>query len=1029
MLYMEFHKHINPPLFFTYLCVHALILHSCLGLRLSGNETDRLALLEIRARITEDPFGVLNSWNATVHFCGWHGVTCSHRHQRVTRLELQSLKLAGSISPHVGNLSFLRELYLQNNSLSNEIPQDVSRLRRLQYLQLHNNSLSGEIPSNLSSCSQLIRIAFNSNLLVGRIPEELGTLSKLRAILIHRNYFTGSVPKSLTNISSLEIISAALNNFSGSIPDTFGQMTNLAYLAFDQNSLSGTIPPSIFNLSSIRTFSVVENQILGTLPSNLGVAFPHLEYFAIDTNQFSGPIPVSLSNASSLRHLGLSKNRLHGKVPSLENLHSLERLLLADNHLGSGGVGDLSFLCDLTNATSLQRLEIQTNDFGAALPQCIANLSSSLLQFHASACKIVGSIPNGIGNLVNLECLWLACNHFSGHIPHDVGKLQNLYQLHMGLNSLSGNVPSSFTNLSRLTRLYLHNNNLQGNIPLRTLAECQNLRILSLGDNNFSGIISQEAIDRMSSSYTVFNLSRNRLTGSIPKEIGHFLNLEVLDISRNMLSGEIPPTLGSCIKLEYLDMDQNFFQGKIPSSLASLRGLSDLYLSRNNFSGVIPEFLERLQVLQSLNLSFNNFEGSIPINGIFKNTTATSVEGNSKHCGGIPEFHLPKCRVPQKRGLSPTMKLIISLVCGILGVILVLTFLYLQCLRREKKEIASSDSDKFLKVSYQSLLKATDAFSSTNLIGMGSFGSVYKGVLEDGGTTIAIKVFNLVRRGAYKSFTAECEALKNIRHRNLVKVLSVCSGSDYRGNDFKALIYEFMVNGSLEEWLHPAGTNGEINDGQRSLTFCQRLNIAIDVAMAVEYLHHHCHTPTVHCDLKPSNVLLDDDMIGHVGDFGLAKFLPITSQTSSGNQSSSLGIKGTIGYTPPEYGMGHNVWIQGDVYSYGILLLEMFTGRKPTDNLFQGTLTLHNFVKAAVPEQLVEIVDPVLVQEMVQAEMSTRNHRNENNARLRMKTEESLISIFEIGLACSAELPGERLDMSDVVAQMCQIRKKHTVQH
>ncbi|PQP94926.1 putative LRR receptor-like serine/threonine-protein kinase [Prunus yedoensis var. nudiflora] len=496
----------------------------------------------------------------------------------------------------------------------------------------------------------------------------------------------------------------------------------------------------------------------------------------------------------------MGQNQLHGKVPSLKSLISLEELVLAINHLGSGGIGDLTFLCVLTNATRLGTLQIQMNTFGGMLPQCIANLSS-LRYFHVNEIKIFGSIPNGFGNLVNLESVSLYGNRFSG-------------------------------------------NKLQGNV-LSTLAQCHNLIILALEDNDFNGIVSQE------------------IRGSLPQDIGKLINLEFLDISGNKLFGEIPPSLGSCIKLEYLDMHGNFFQGKIPSSLESLRGHGT---NQRSFQ-----------------------ECNCHISG----------GGNSKLCGGIPEFHLPKCRFQHKRELSPTLKLIISLVFGILGVILVLTFLYLQFLRRGKKESASSDSDKFLKVSYQSLLKATDAFSSTNLIGMGSFGSVYKGVLEDGGTTIAIKVFNLVRRGAYKSFTAECEALKNIRHRNLVKVLSVCSGSDYRGNDFKALIYEFMVNGSLEEWLHPAGTNGEINDRQSSLTFCQRLNIAIHVAMALEYLHHHCETPIVHCDLKPSNVLLGDDMIGHVGDFGLAKFLPITSQTSSGNQSSSLGIKGTIDYTPP----------------------------------------------------------------------------------------------------------------------------------
>ncbi|KHG24570.1 hypothetical protein F383_10091 [Gossypium arboreum] len=291
------------------------------------------------------------------------------------------------------------------------------------------------------------------------------------------------------------------------------------------------------------------------------------------------------------------------------------------------------------------------------------------------------------------------------------------------------------------------------------------------------------------------------------------------------------------------------------------------------------------------------------------------------------------------------------------------------------------------------------------------------GVLEASGAVIAVKVLNLLNRGASRSFLAECEALKNIRHRNLVKVLTAISGVDYQGNDFKALVYEFMENGSLEDWLHPLiGMNEP--ETARNLNFFQRVSMAIDVAYALEYLHHHCEEAIIHCDLKPSNILLDEEMVGHISDFGLAKILSTDRLNYSANKSSSLGLRGTIGYAAPEYGMGNELSTKGDVYSFGILLLEMFTGKRPTDEGFKEGLSLHNFVKEALPERVTDIIDPILLQERIERESLNENSLGSDRD-LRCWN-----SIFEIGLTCSSKSPHERIDMSDVVTELCKIRDK-----
>jgi len=340
------------------------------------------------------------------------------------------------------------------------------------------------------------------------------------------------------------------------------------------------------------------------------------------------------------------------------------------------------------------------------------------------------------------------------------------------------------------------------------------------------------------------------------------------------------------------------FHGHIPASLGGLKSIHELDLSHNNFSGPIPTYLSKFP-LTYLNLSHNYFEGEVPAGGVFMNTSAIFLFGNPELCGGILELHLPRCsgKDVTKAKISLKLRLIISCVCAFFGVAIVFS---VYCIYSRNKRHSSlrvlSFKDPFFRVSYKMLLKATEGFSSSNLLGAGTFGSVFKGVLEHNQMIVAVKVLNLQRPGASKSFVAECEALRNMRHRNLVGVITACSSVDYQGNDFKALVYEYMHGGSLESWLH---SDEEDHDGMlevRGLSLLQRVNIALDVASALEYLHNDCEVPIVHRDLKPSNILLDNDMVAHVGDFGLVKFLP---QSLHPNQSSSTGVKGTIGYAAP----------------------------------------------------------------------------------------------------------------------------------
>ncbi|XP_027351319.1 probable LRR receptor-like serine/threonine-protein kinase At3g47570 [Abrus precatorius] len=953
---------------FQFLCGILLLFmktsqNSATAATMQGNETDLHTLLDFKSRIVHDPYDIMSLWNDSTHHCNWVGITCNNSNGRVMYLILENKALAGTVPPSIGNLTFLTRLNLRNSSFHGEFPQEVGHLQFLRHLNIGYNSFGGSLPSNLSHC------------------KELSILSA------GHNNFTGTIPPWMGNSSSLSLVNLAVNNLHGSIPNSL-----------NGNYLSGTIPPSIFNISSLHFFTVSQNHLHGNIPFDVGYTLPKLETFAGGVNYFTGPIPVSLSNASRLKILDFAENNLTGTIPkNLGRLPHLIRLNFDVNRLGTWKAGDLNFLASLVNCSALEVLGLAENSFGGELPSSIANLSTQLNILTLGSNAIHGSIPTGIGNLANLTVLGLEENSLSRSVPDSIGMLQKLERLDLNANNFFGLIPSSFGNLTRLTMLFMEENNFEGSIPT-SLGKCQSLSLLNFSHNMLNGTIPRQVI-ALSSLSIYLDLSHNALIGSVPIEVGKLINLEELDLSENKLSGMIPSSLGSCISLEWLHLQGNFFEGNIPSTIQNLRGLQDIDMSSNNLFGEIPEFLGEFKVLEHLNLSYNDFEGKVPLNGIFKSVTSFSMYGNSKLCGGVPELYLPACTIKKSSSLGP--KVVILVAIALVFLLLLSCFLTSIVVKRARKRSYRLASTKglVLPMSYSELAECTCGFSQDNLIGSGSFGSVYKGTLSSDGSSFAVKVLNLQQKGASRSFFDECHVLRSIRHRNLLKIITAISSVDYQGNDFKALVFEFMPNGSLEDWLHPI-------DNTKTLTFIQRLNIAIDVGCALEYLHHFCETPIVHCDIKPSNVLLDNDMVAHVGDFGLATFLFEESSSFSKHSTMSTILRGSIGYIPPEYGMGGHPSAMGDIYSYGILLLEVFTRKRPTDEKFEGSIGIQQFAALALPNNAMNIIDPLLLSEQ------------ESEANI----EGCLVPVLHLGVSCSTTSPSERKPMTVVVNKLHAIK-------
>ncbi|KAL8484715.1 hypothetical protein ACS0TY_027131 [Phlomoides rotata] len=902
--------------------------------------------------------------------------------------------LDGNIPEEIANFSNLETLNLAGNKITGSIPDGIFNMSSLIEINMRYNILSGEVSNDICSNTspKLKRISLSGNQLYGEIPANICKCRELEDLRLPINHFNGDIPREIGSLPMLRVLALWSNQFKGRIPNEVGNLTSLGHISLYSNYLTGSIPSSIFNLSALEYLDLSMNQLSGTIPSNIGKRFSlyNLQMLFLFGNRLGGEIPSFFtSNATKLTILELESNSFSGPMPNFGNLRLLRKLYIWGNQLtgAESPTHELEFLSSLTNCPYLVDLSISRNPLNGILPTSIGNLSTSLLYFGGDGCNIKGVIPSEIGNLSSLIGLELGNNQMTGFVPRRMGNLMKLQGLSLSNNHLEGDLSTDLCRLNNLETLELSGNMFTGPIPA-CIGEVKSLRELYLASNKLDSTIPSNLWNLK--DLVILNLSSNYLSGQLPSQIGNLKQINTLDLSSNQFLGDIPTTIDSCESLDFLSLSNNKLQGSIPKSLGNVRGLITLDLSSNNLSGFIPMSLEQLRFLQYFNVSYNKLQGEIP-NGIV-NSTAQSFVHNSALCGA-PKFQVPSCPVNHGRPKSIALIFFKYIVPPFVAATIV-SVVVIMLIRRRKKIILPPAADIPLgnfvrrRISYIELVRGTSSFSEANLLGIGSFGSVYKATLSDG-LIIAVKVFNLELEGAIESFDTESEILSSIRHRNLLQVIGCCTNLEFR-----ALVLKYMPNGSLEKWLH---------SDSYVLDLVQRLNISIDVALALEYLHHGHTFPVVHCDIKPSNVLLDEDMTAHVGDFGISKLF------DEGEVMTHTTTLATIGYAAPEYGSEGKVSTNGDVYSYGILVLEMFTQKKPTDDMFSEEMSLKDWVShALVCNAISEIVAHP-------AGLVSREDEDE-----------CVSSILGMAMKCLALSPYDRIDMIQVGAHLRKIKDKVT---
>ncbi|MBA0718185.1 hypothetical protein Golax_005945 [Gossypium laxum] len=967
----------------------------------SGNlASEKRILLEFKSSVF-DPSGVLSSWNSSnnPNHCSWFGVSCNSRSQVISitipggcrEVSEGNFAQPCSCSSKLSNFPFygfgLRRSACSKGKLVGNLSPLVGKLTELRVLSLAFNDIGGEIPLELWGLQNLEELDLEGNSLTGKLPNELVGLRNLRVLNLGFNELEGEIPGSFSRFVDLEVLNLAGNKLKGSMPSYVGSFHKLKGLYLSNNQLKGPILENFgSNCRYLEYLDLSWNFLVGSIPSSLGNC-PRLRTLLLFSNMLDGVIPNELGQLHKLKVLDVSRNNLSGLIPmELGNCAQLSVLVLSN--LFDPVLSEQSSSEELSFRLPLATTD-EYNHFRGSIPMRITTLPKLKVLWVPRA-NLEGKLARNWSGCENLEMVNLAQNRFSGEIFGVFNGCKKLHHLDLSSNRLTGELDDKLP-IPCMTLFDISGNLMSGSIPKFNQSVCPGFSSLSygllqtrdpafvylsffayktrhamvfpfssskavlihnFGGNSFSGSLPGLPVvpTRLEKQIDyAFLAGGNKLTGSFPGSLfGNCNKLHglIADVSKNKLSGHIPFGIGAiCRSLRYLDVSENQITGLIPRCFGYLKSLVFLDLSRNKFRGPVPEGLHQLKYLKHLSLASNNLTGSIPSsfaqlrslevldlssNSLSVRSAETTFTGSSQIGAASPSSN-----TIDDQSLDSIEIASIASASAIVSVLLVLVILFFYTRKwvpmsrvqvSETREITAF-VDIGVPLTYEAIVQAAGNFSAGNCIGNGGFGATYKAEIAPG-TLVAVKRLAVGRFQGVQQFHAEVKTLETMRHPNLVTLIG------YHASETEMfLIYNYLSGGNLENFIKERST--------RAVDWKIIHKIASDVAHALAYLHDQCNPKVLHRDVKPSNILLDDDCNAYLSDFGLSRLL------GNSETHATTGVAGTFGYVAPEYAMTCRVSEKADVYSYGVVLLELISDKKALDPSFSSHANGFNIVSWA----------------------------------------------------------------------------------